>query len=99
MSTVDLHWPTRSHATRPLLRTGGVAGLLMLPVFATTVAVLTWAEWRPERLGEWEQMMTERVGLAPPSRDGSDVHAQARPIRSVSFCCESLYCGCDCDEV
>ena len=53
----------------------------------------------PERLGEWEQMMTERVGLAPPSRDGSDVHAQARPIRSVSFCCESLYCGCDCDEV
>ena len=46
MSTVDLHWPTRSHATRPLLRTGGVAGLLMLPVFATTVAVLTWAEWK-----------------------------------------------------
>ena len=45
MSTVDLHWPTRSHATRPLLRTGGVAGLLMLPLFAVTVAVLTWAEW------------------------------------------------------
>ena len=45
MSTVDLHWPTRSHGTRPLLRTGGVAGLLMLPLFAVTVAVLTWAEW------------------------------------------------------
>lgn len=44
MSTVDLHWPARSHATRPLLRTGGVAGLLMLPLFAATVVVLTWAE-------------------------------------------------------
>ena len=45
MSTVDLHWPTRSHGTRPLLRTGGVAGLVMLPLFAATVVVLTWAEW------------------------------------------------------
>jgi hypothetical protein len=45
MSTVGLHWPTRSHATRPLLRTAGVAGLLMLPLFAATVVVLTWLEW------------------------------------------------------
>jgi hypothetical protein len=46
MSTVDLHWPTRSHASRPLLKAGGAAGLLMLPVFATTVAGLTRAEWQ-----------------------------------------------------
>jgi hypothetical protein len=45
MSTVDLHWPARAHATRPFLRTGGVAGLLMLPLFAATVVVLTWLEW------------------------------------------------------
>jgi hypothetical protein len=53
----------------------------------------------PERLDEWEQMMTERVGLNPPPRDPSGAHAEMRAIRSVSFCCESLYCGCDCDEV
>jgi hypothetical protein len=46
MSTVDLHWPPRSHASRPLLKAGGAAGLLMLPVFATTVAGLTRAEWQ-----------------------------------------------------
>jgi hypothetical protein len=45
MSTVSLHWPARSHGTRPLLRTGGLAGMLMLPLFALTVVVLTWAEW------------------------------------------------------
>ena len=45
MSTASLHWPARSHRTRPLLRTGGVAGMLMLPLFALTVVVLTWAEW------------------------------------------------------
>jgi hypothetical protein len=45
MSTAQLHWPTRSRATRPLLRTRGTAGLFTLPVFAGTVAVLTWAEW------------------------------------------------------
>ena len=45
MSTASLRWPARSHRTRPRLRTGGVAGMLMLPLFAGVVVVLTWAEW------------------------------------------------------
>jgi hypothetical protein len=57
----------------------------------------------PERLQEWEQMMTERVGLVP-SRDDVDPDARQRPVLpSVSFCCEgggiSMSCSCDCDEV
>ena len=46
MSTVELHWPTRS----PLAgagRTGAAWRVCWaLPVFAGTVAVLTWAEWK-----------------------------------------------------
>src|SRR5687767_1023527 len=45
MSTVGLHRPSQPHATWQLLRTGGGAGMLMLPLFAITVVVLTWAEW------------------------------------------------------
>lgn len=45
MSTVDLHPPAHPHGTRQLQRTGGVAGLVMLPLFAIVVVVLTWAEW------------------------------------------------------
>lgn len=51
----------------------------------------------PERLDEWEKLMSERVGLTPPST--SDVEAQMPGTRSVSFCCEGLSCGCDCDVV
>ena len=32
-------------AMRGLLRVGGLAGMLMYPVFTVTVVVLTWAEW------------------------------------------------------
>ena len=58
----------------------------------------------PERLQEWEQMMTERVGLTPSRDDDPGGHAMARPrLPSVSFCCEgggiSMSCSCDCDEV
>jgi len=46
MSTVALLWPARSHRTRPLMRTAGVAGLLMAPLFALTVVGLTWRMYR-----------------------------------------------------
>jgi hypothetical protein len=45
MSTVGLRGRPHPHATRQLLRVGGVAGMLMLPLFAAVVVVLTWAEW------------------------------------------------------
>lgn len=51
----------------------------------------------PDRLDEWEKLMNERVGLTPPP--AGDVAAQQRSTRSVSFCCEGLHCGCDCDVV
>ena len=58
----------------------------------------------PEQLQEWEQMMTERVGLTPSRDDGDEPGARQRPrLPSVSFCCEgggiSMSCSCDCDEV
>lgn len=34
-----------SPATHRVLQVGGVAGMLMYPVFALTVVLLTWAEW------------------------------------------------------
>jgi hypothetical protein len=56
----------------------------------------------PERLQEWEQMMTERVGLTP-SRGDEAPGRQRSALPSVSFCCEgggiSMSCACDCDEI
>jgi hypothetical protein len=55
----------------------------------------------PERLQEWEQMMTERVGLTPSLDDPEGRQRSALP--TVSFCCEgggiSMSCGCDCDQI
>jgi hypothetical protein len=58
----------------------------------------------PERLQEWEEMMTERVGLDPSRDDDAGGGAGLRNrLPSVTFCCEgggiSMSCGCDCDEV
>jgi hypothetical protein len=45
MSTTSRRGALRPPATPRLLRTGGLAGMLMLPTFAGVVLVLSWAEW------------------------------------------------------
>jgi hypothetical protein len=82
MSTVDLHWPTRSHASRPLLKAGGAAGLLMLPVFATTVAGLTRAEWKFLHGLGWTVVHAHDVNY----RAVSPVGVSGRCSRSTSRC-------------
>src|SRR3954464_9176543 len=45
MSTASVSPNVKPHVTQALLKAGGVAGMLVLPVFAATVILLTWAEW------------------------------------------------------
>jgi hypothetical protein len=45
MSAPSLHAAVRPPVGQRLLRVGGVAGILMYPVFTITVVLVTWAEW------------------------------------------------------
>lgn len=45
MSAISVNGFIHPHADRTTLRPAGTAGMLMLPVFALTVVVLTWLEW------------------------------------------------------
>jgi hypothetical protein len=45
METASLTTAVRAPVTQRSLQVGGVAGMLILPVFTLTVVLLTWAEW------------------------------------------------------
>lgn len=56
----------------------------------------------PERLDEWEKLMTERVGLNPGRHESGERQGMRNRLPSVSFCCNggiSMSCACDSDEV
>ncbi len=80
MSTMSLRATVRPHPTRRLLHAGGLAGMLMLPVFAVTVVLLTWAEWDFLHAVGWTVLHPHGVNYPSSLARGA-----LGPIQSVNF--------------